>query len=273
LWRVAGGLDRSNSSEGTKLSAARACACSPGAADTGSNPLLVLSPHLDDALFACGETLARHPGALVVTVLAGSPAAYETATPWDRDAGFVDGEDVVSVRRAEDRAALEIVGARACWMKFLDRQYTRPGDEPGADVQRAIEQDIATLVDRCSPARVLVPLGLFHSDHLLVSDAALAVARSFPAIEWMAYEDALYRRLPGLVQERLHSLTTRGWQASPVELPGGQLARKRRAIACYASQLRALASSQRLGHADAFARERYWALTASEPVAATRARQ
>ena len=42
--------------------------------------LLVISPHLDDAVFACGRLIASHPSCVVVTVFAGLPANTVTTT-------------------------------------------------------------------------------------------------------------------------------------------------------------------------------------------------
>jgi hypothetical protein len=76
------------------------------------------------------------------------------------------------------------------------------------------------------------------------------------------YADALYRRLPGLIDERLRTLTSRGWAARPVPLaPRAACAATRRALQCYASQLRALATPGRPGIADALAEETYWAVS------------
>jgi LmbE family N-acetylglucosaminyl deacetylase len=231
---------------------------------TFAPPLLVISPHLDDAVFACGEALYSHPGALVATLFAGGPGSGSPPTPWDLDAGFLPGDDVMARRREEDLAALDILAARPVWLPFLDRQYLR---RDAAQDGGSLHDAVFDLLQRCSPPRALVPLGLFHSDHERASNAALGAAARLPGIRCTAYEDALYRRLPGAVQQRLRCLQERGWEATPVELPGGHLARKRAAVACYASQLRALATVQRLGHADAFARERYWDLrfTRDEP--------
>jgi len=225
-------------------------------------PLLVISPHLDDAVFACGEALCSRPGTVVATLFAGGPPQYGAPTPWDADAGFRAGEDVIACRKREDRAALAILGAVPCWLEYLDRQYL---SSPAHQDRDALERAILEVVRQFLPHRVLIPLGLFHSDHELASDAALCAAAKHTCATWTLYEDALYRRLPGLVQRRLQRLQALRWQATPVELPGGHVQRKRAAVACYASQLRALGTSQRLGHTDAFSRERYWDLTPWEP--------
>jgi hypothetical protein len=64
------------------------------------------------------------------------------------------------------------------------------------------------------------------------------------------------------VEEQLARLRSAG--LGPVPLPPPPVRRdelKRRAVACYASQLRALAGPQYAGHDDVFEPERYWRLT------------
>ena len=75
----------------------------PGELDS----VVIVSPHLDDAVLGCGRLMAAHPGATVVTLYAGAPAAYpDPMTHWDTLAGFVPGDDVLAPRREEDAAAL-----------------------------------------------------------------------------------------------------------------------------------------------------------------------
>src|SRR5689334_10074107 len=90
-----------------------------------AHPVVVISPHLDDAVFGCGQLLALHPGSVVSTALAGRPPSYATVTGWDAAAGFRPGDDVIAARRAEDRAALQILDARPVWLDFTDDQYGR----------------------------------------------------------------------------------------------------------------------------------------------------
>jgi LmbE family N-acetylglucosaminyl deacetylase len=217
-------------------------------------PLLVISPHLDDGVFACGQLLAEHPGSLVLTVCAGRPSTYPALTDWDRAAGFAPGDDIVALRRAEDRAALAVLGAQPVWLDFLDAQYGAAADAATIGVE------LAEAIGRLGCTSVFAPLGLFHSDHVLTHNAALAALPACPA-DWFLYEDALYRRLPELLQEREEQLRARGFALKPVTLSGPDCSdRKRRAIAAYASQLRALTTPGRLGYLDAFAPERYWRL-------------
>jgi LmbE family N-acetylglucosaminyl deacetylase len=218
--------------------------------------LVVISPHLDDGVFGCSALLASHDEPVVVTVFAGKPPPSATVRPWDEAAGFRPGDDVVGVRQAEDRAALARLGATPVWLPFLDSQYA---DSPTVEtIVPALE---APLVAAGADV-VCVPLGLFHSDHDLAHRAALGVLARHPTWRWLAYEEPMYRRVPGAVNGRLAVLARAGIDA---ELIGSvrPAASKPRAMRCYASQLRALRTPGRPGFTDALAPERYWTLRAA----------
>jgi LmbE family N-acetylglucosaminyl deacetylase len=218
--------------------------------------LVVVSPHLDDGVFGCSAMLTSHADPIVVTVFAGKPPPSATVRPWDEAAGFRAGDDVVGVRQAEDRAALARLGAAPVWLPFLDSQY---GDSP--EVETIIPALEAALLVAGADV-VCIPLGLFHSDHDLAHRAALDVLVRHPAWRWLAYEEPMYRRVPGAVNARLTALARAGIDA---ELIGSVRPprEKPRAMRCYASQLRALRTPGRPGFTDALAPERYWALRAA----------
>ena len=218
--------------------------------------LLILSPHCDDAVFACGDVLESHPGSVVATVFAGRPPADRPLTVWDSAAGFRAGDDVMGTRQAEDRAALSQLGATPLWLDFLDSQYIPHHTD--ADLDEALERLIRVL----EPAALFVPLGLFHSDHRAVHEAAMRVASGHRTRTWFLYEDVNYRRIPGLTVQRLHSLEAGETAIEPVSFSVRTASlRKARAVDCYRSQLRALSSKGRPGHLDAFAAEHYWRLS------------
>src|SRR3954469_18908439 len=125
--------------------------------------VVLVSPHLDDGVLSCGELLAGHPGACLVTVFAGRPGPM-ALTGWDRDCGFSAGDDVVGARRAEDRAACEVLGATAVWLDFLDAQYGNapPVDAPSVDAPPldTIVRSLRDVVDRERPDAIYIPLGL-----------------------------------------------------------------------------------------------------------------
>ncbi|WP_244173313.1 PIG-L deacetylase family protein [Caballeronia temeraria] len=223
-----------------------------------NDPLLVISPHLDDAVFSCGVAIAGAPDSIVCTVLAGVPH-NALVTDWDAQCGLTDAHQAMHARRAEDAAALDVLGARPIHLGFLDSQYA--GDSPASH-----DEIVAALLDviRATACRALViPLGLFHSDHDLVHRACRKAWLADPTLACLAYEDALYRRMDGLVQTRLADLAACGIIATPVSerIDTAALVRhqgaKQRAVSRYISQLKAFGPN---GYDDVFATERFWSL-------------
>jgi LmbE family N-acetylglucosaminyl deacetylase len=224
--------------------------------------LAVISPHLDDAVWGCGELIAAHPGATVITVFAGMPAASQPLTEWDRGCGFARSREAVLERRREDRAALSVLGAKPCSLEFLDAQYDRPPLD--ADAIRAALEDTLRVY---APDMIALPLGLFHSDHRLASHGALHLCEDERV--WIAYEEAVYRRIDGATSHRLGELAAMGFRVCPLSgRESGTL--KARAVRCYASQLRGFATLGLSGHVDLSAAERYWKILRKPPNHSTR---
>jgi LmbE family N-acetylglucosaminyl deacetylase len=222
-----------------------------------SAPWLVVSPHCDDGVFACGALLAMSPGSVVATVFAGTPPSYEPFTEWDRACGFAPGDDVMALRRDEDARALRVLDVNPVWLQFLDSQYR------GTPSVTSVAAELGDVVRRSAPGAIAFPLGLFHSDHVLVREAMLQLAASAGMPPLIAYIDALYRRIPEAVQTQVARLEQRGFGLLERAVPATPRAQalKRAAVECYASQLRALATPGRLGHADAYEPEAYLELT------------
>ncbi|MFX1675801.1 PIG-L family deacetylase [Paraburkholderia sp. A2WS-5] len=219
--------------------------------------LFVVSPHLDDAVLGCGSLLARFGGSVVCTVFAGEPAIAR-CTPWDEASGFRDSHEAMRVRCREDECALAHCGAKPLWLRFPDAQYgaaARP-EAIAAALAEAFEQ--VGLHGRYLP---VFPLGLWHSDHECVGAACRLLLRTRRMAECIAYEDAIYRAIPGVLDEGLARIEAARLCASPWRphalgaSPGRWIAAlKRRAVLAYASQLRAF----RRYPPDAARAERYW---------------
>ncbi len=220
-------------------------------------PVVVISPHLDDAVLGCGQLLFMHPGSVAITALAGPPARYETVTVWDAAAGFGPGDDVIAARRAEDRAALAVLHGRPVWLDFLDDQY---GNSPSvARLARGLERAIIAT----GMTTIYIPLGFFHTDHKLTHAAMLRVRDHHPTFAWFGYEEPNYRLVPHLQSERLQALLAAGIVATPAGASSdAERDAKCQAVAEYRSQLRALTAPGLPGMADVFAAERYWRLSA-----------
>jgi LmbE family N-acetylglucosaminyl deacetylase len=200
--------------------------------------IVVLSPHFDDAAMGAGQMLIRHAEAAtaVITVLGGRPPSYpDTPTPWDALGGFQPGDDVVAVRREEDRAAMVVLGAEPIWLDYPDHQYLDPADRPKAEeVAPVLEEAVASQ----APTAVFIPMGLANPDHVMTHAAALMVRQDHPEWAWFAYEDQGYKHIPGLLAWRVSKLFRSGLWPTPALVPvTAEPERKREAIWCYASQI------------------------------------
>lgn len=203
-------------------------------------------------VLGCADLVAAHPGAAVITVMAGRPGPHPI-TDWDRAAGFADGDDVVGRRQEEDTAALRQLGALPVWLGFLDGQYAEP---PSQD---EIADAIQEVILNSGAGVVASPLGIEHDDNLMTASACLEVARRMPGIRWLVYEDAIYRATAGKTDEALARVRGAGLvleEAVRDFPPAGDF--KRAAIDCYRSQLKALGERWR----DALEPERYWTVVA-----------
>ena len=226
--------------------------------------VVVVSPHFDDAVLGAAHLLTRYPGSTVLTVFGGKPATYpDPTTEWDALGGFAPGDDIVATRRQEDREAAATLSARSQWLEFVDHQYLGPDEQTAAaDVAPVLADALRAL----SPTAVFVPMGIANPDHDVTHDAALAARQALSgedgAPAWFCYEDHGYKHLPGLLAWRIAKLFRAGVWPTPAIVPvEPDEARKRAAIACYASQVPPLerdhALSERL---DAHVPEQFWRL-------------
>ncbi len=153
-----------------------------------SATLLVLSPHLDDAALSVGAALAAREGVVVATVFS-----------------RVDDPR----RAAEDRAALDILGARPVHLGLDDaplRGIAKTwaalcGTALPPELVRGLAARLDALVDELRPEAVWAPLACGgHVDHRATADAALAwrARRAGPPLS--LYEDRPYARARGAVR-------------------------------------------------------------------------
>lgn len=226
--------------------------------------IVVVSPHFDDAVLGTAHLLASYPGSDVLTVFGGRPPAYpDPPSDWDAAGGFVAGDDIVALRREEDLAATASLGATSSWLEFPDHQYLEPAERPRpADVAPVL----ADALRAAAPTAVFFPMGIANPDHDVAHDAALAARMSLsgspggPA--WFCYEDHGYKHLPGLLAWRVAKLFRSGVWPTPAVVPVEiDMARKRAAIALYASQVAPLERDHVLSERlDANVPEQYWRL-------------
>lgn len=200
--------------------------------------LLAVSPHLDDAAFSAGGTLALRASegweVTVATCFTGNvarPQGFALACQLDK--GLGPEVDYMALRRAEDEAACAELGARAVHLPFLEAPHRGYDSAPALFARRRDDDDVADrlapalaeLIAELAPDLVLGPLCLGdHVDHHVVRDALAA-----GGVEPLLWEDWPYADRPEVIRPAGAALT----------IPLTDWARERRTAACaaYRSQL------------------------------------
>ena len=208
---------------------------------------LALSPHLDDAAFSCGGTLARLAGAgwrvVVATVFTASvPAPRGFALACQTDKGLGPKVDYMALRRDEDAAALAAIGAEPAWLPFREAPHRGYDDAKalfagalaGDDVVDALAPALADLVAERRPDLLLAPQAIGgHADHIQVVRALEAACLAGPVLWWRDYPYTVRDAAPRQpFAERMGAL-----DAAEVRLTPGEAEAKRRACRAYASQI------------------------------------
>ncbi|MEI7860780.1 MAG: PIG-L family deacetylase [Acidimicrobiales bacterium] len=226
--------------------------------------VVVVSPHFDDAALSAAYLLLSHPGSTVVTVMAGRPDAYpDPMSEWDAAGGFTAGDDVVAIRRDEDRAAMAVLGATPVWLEFADHQYLAPGVRPDTG---NVTEALIEAIRGAGATAVFLPMGLANPDHGLTHEAGLLARLSLSSEgggpTWFCYQDGGYTHLPGLLAWRVSQLFRRGLWPTPAIVPMvTDVVAKRLAIECYVSQVAQLRQEHLLDERlEANTPEQYWRL-------------
>jgi LmbE family N-acetylglucosaminyl deacetylase len=109
-------------------------------------PLVVLSPHLDDAALSCGAMMMYAAGRTSVTVLtlfteAGQPPHTLSARQYLRQVGAKSAQALYRQRRAEDLAALEPLGITCVHAGLTEALFRRrPQHRPWAPLTRLLPE-------------------------------------------------------------------------------------------------------------------------------------
>ena len=209
---------------------------------------LALSPHLDDAAFSCGGTLARLAETgwrvVVATLFTRSvpdPTGFALACQLDK--GLGPEVDYMALRRAEDRDAMRGFGAEARWLDLPEaphRRYgspaelfaeTRPDDEA---IVAEIAERVARLVAEVAPDLILGPQAIGrHVDHVQLVRALDRLPPVCPTLWWRDFPYTAREARPREpFADRMHALP-----AVEVALDPAHAAAKRAACLAYRSQL------------------------------------
>jgi LmbE family N-acetylglucosaminyl deacetylase len=207
--------------------------------------VLALSPHLDDAAFSCGGTLAQLAQAgwrvTVATAFTRSvPDPQGFALACQTDKGLPPDADYMALRRAEDAAAMAVLGAEPRWLDFPEAPHRGYGDaralfgEVRADdtVDAPLAVRFAALLTELRPTLLLAPQGVGgHVDHLLLIRALDRVAGGASILWWRDFPYAARTNAPQPLGARFQALPE--WTLDVAALTERRL----HGCAAYASQL------------------------------------
>jgi LmbE family N-acetylglucosaminyl deacetylase len=209
---------------------------------------LFISPHLDDVAFSCGGTFATLAQAgwqcVLLTVFTRSvpnPTGFALACQTDK--GLGPEVDYLALRRAEDTAAAQHLGAAAVrWLDLPEaphRGYHSPAALfadllPADDIGPELTTLLATAVAETSPQLVFAPQGLgLHVDHRQVMLAVRAVVPPTVPVLWYRDTPYIIRQPDALPAPELPA----GLSETALPLSESALAAKVAASQAYASQL------------------------------------
>jgi LmbE family N-acetylglucosaminyl deacetylase len=231
--------------------------------------IIVLSPHLDDAVLSCGGLLLQLRDQLPILVataatadcppalLAGHPSLQRLLDKWRPPAQ----------RREEDAAALTLLKVNFVHLGFFDaifrtdseqrllyqkvEEITSAPAESDAGHIEGLRQAVAALLQSGKRLLVLAPLGLgHHVDHQIMGHIARDLKQTL-AFDLLYYEDFPYTLLTQHTQLVLEGRADRSEEA--VGRLGASIAAtyeqpyniddKLKVMGCYASQLDAIFGS------------------------------
>jgi LmbE family N-acetylglucosaminyl deacetylase len=194
---------------------------------TFKGKIVVMVPHMDDGVLACGGTIAKLPDKDCVHVVYATDGTASPAPviPW-RDSVT---EDLGAARINEARTAMISLGVpekNLYFLNFADGRLKRQSKE--------LKKTVAQLLDKIQPAHVFVPFRYDgHTDHLALNRVVTALL-PYRSFETACYEYFVYYRFRLLPQRDVRNYI------DPVHL--GQIDisdvsdRKRKALDCFKSQ-------------------------------------
>ena len=231
-------------------------------------PALLLSPHLDDAVFSCWSVLTGGDDVRVANVFAAAPPAG-FVSPWDEWCGAPDSATLMRTRTDEDRAALARAGHVASYLPLLEEQYATRRSTLGE-----IDAAVVSVAPTASVVYAPAALGVPHPDHRLVREyAGVLAAGGLPVV---LYADLPYAvrsgGWPAWVAEgagarpRLHPfwapalVAARGAEVKAVVLSDDAARAKIEAMRLYRTQFRFLDHKGELSDVRISGREVFWRL-------------
>jgi LmbE family N-acetylglucosaminyl deacetylase len=224
---------------------------------------IYLSPHLDDAVLACGAAIHHQVQAgadvLAVTVFTAdfegtdlSAFAHRLHTEWGGTSR------PYALRQAEDCAALTFLGANGSNLDYLDAVYrlapdgewlypsveavfgeVHPADPVNLGEARGLAEELARVLPPPGGARIYAPLAVgHHVDHQITRTAAQLLLEAGHQVVF--YEDYPYAEKPGALEAALSLTGPAEWRMETIGLSPEDVAAKVTALSYHRSQLAVL---------------------------------
>lgn len=224
---------------------------------------VIISPHLDDAVLSCGGVIHHRVKAgdsvLVITIFTGDAATHGVPEPLSpfallQHTYWGSHPRPMTLRRAEDAAALSLLGAEWYHLGYLDAVYRRgaddawlyddldvlfgqlKADDPMDPSGKGLGTQLAGFVPRTEPVIVYAPLAVGrHVDHQIVHAAACHLVGRGYRVGF--YEDYPYADRPGALETGLQAAGAAGWRAEVLGLDAADVGAWANAVGYYRSQL------------------------------------
>ena len=195
--------------------------------DFFSGAILVVAPHMDDGVLACGGTIARLEQKAAVHVVYATDGS-RSPVPTFSWQGSAD-PNLPRIRKKEARSALAALDVSQANVYFLDF--------PDGRLERCLKElraALVALIEQVAPNTILIPFRYDrHPDHLALQRAVVDVLRS-PQLHARLVEYFVYYRwrlLPGKDLRRY----LRPEQLLKVDI-AASAAQKKEALQCFRSQ-------------------------------------
>jgi LmbE family N-acetylglucosaminyl deacetylase len=205
---------------------------------------LAISPHLDDAAFSAGGTIAMLAArgwlvtvATVFTASVPDPQGFALACQLDK--GLSPDVDYMALRREEDRAACERLGAVPRWLGWQEAPHRGYGSaaalfgplRPGDRIDHA--DTLESIMREAGPDLVLAPQGLGgHVDHVQLVRRLLSMGLAPSVLWWRDFPYSARKQVAEPFGREMGELA--GFTA---RLDAAALERKQAACLAYRSQI------------------------------------
>lgn len=221
---------------------------------------IYLSPHLDDAALSCGGTIHHHATGgqpvVVITVLSGEPEGGELSSfARLQHEYWGDPPRPMALRRAEDIAALTLLGAEAWHLEYLDAVYrtspeggwlypeeealwnsVHPADPLGQNGAELLAVQLDQVIPSGDPATIYAPLGVgHHVDHQIIHAAGRRLLELGHQVAF--YEDYPYAEKPSTSDPEVTAASVGQWRVESLALTAMDLTAKTSALSYYRSQM------------------------------------